>query len=32
MGVVVRGEETVRGRSGMEVVNRIMSVRGGNEG
>ncbi len=32
IGVVVRGEGMVRGRSGMEVVNRIMSVRGEKEG
>lgn len=32
MGVVVRGEGMVRGRSGMEVVNRIMRVRGGDGG
>lgn len=32
MGVVVRGEGIVRGRSGLEVVNRIVRVRGGNGG
>ncbi len=32
IGVVVRGEGMVRGRSGMEVVNRITSVRGEEEG
>lgn len=31
-GVVVRGEAMVRGRSGREVVKRIMRVRGGMEG
>lgn len=32
VGVVVRGEAMVRGRSGREVVKRIMRVRGGMEG
>ena len=32
VGVVVRGEGMVRGRSGSEVVKRIMRVRGGIEG
>ena len=31
MGVVVRGEEMVSGRSGMEAVKRIMRLRGGKE-
>lgn len=31
-GVVVRGEAMVRGRSGREVVKRIMRVNGGMEG
>ena len=31
-GVVVRGEAMVRGRSGSEVVKRIMRVNGGMEG
>ncbi len=32
VGVVVRGAVMVRGRSGREVVKRIMRVRGGMEG